>query len=103
MKKKHSFLFCIIAGLTLQAQLKTTKICPPFAVEILDGRVNELRITDNITQIKEKLPCYSSMETEGTTAKCGGGIFYKDQDIYFYTAGIMWRSGLNSKANLAYP
>jgi len=103
MKKNILSLFCIIAGLTLQAQLKTTKICPPFAVEILDGRVNELRITDNITQIKEKLPCYSSMETESTTAKCGGGIFYKDQDIYFYTARDYVEIGPKFKGKLSIP
>ena len=103
MKKNILFLSCIIAGLGLQAQLKTTKICPPFSVDILDGRVNELRITDNITQIKTKLPCYTSMEEESTTAKCGGGIFYKDQDVYFYTSRDYVEIGPKFKGKLSLP
>jgi hypothetical protein len=103
MKKNILFLSCIVAGLSLHAQLKTTKICPPFAVDILDGRVNELRVTDNITQIKEKLPCYSSMEAESATAKCGGGIFYKDQDVYFYTSRDYVEIGPKFKGKLSLP
>jgi len=103
MIKNTLFLALIITSSAIQAQLKTTKVCPPFAVEILDGRVNELKVTDNITQIKTKLPCFSSMEEESSTAKCGGGIFYKDQDIYFYTARDYVEIGPKFKGKLSLP
>lgn len=103
MKKNILFFVLIITGLSLQAQLKTTKLCPTLSVDILDGRVNELRITDNITQIKTKLPCNSSLEEESSSAKCGGGIFYKDQDIYFYTGRDYVEIGPNFKGKLSLP
>jgi hypothetical protein len=103
MKKNILFFAFIIIGSAMQAQLKTTKICPALSVDILDGRVNELRITDNITQIKTKLPCYSNMEEESTTAKCGGGIFYKDQDVYFYTSRDYVEIGPKFKGKLSLP
>lgn len=103
MKKNILFLALIMTGLAAQAQLKTTKTCPAFSVDILDGRVNELRITDNIAQIKGKLPCFSSTEDESTTAKCGGGVFYKDQDIYFYTGRDYVEIGPKFKGKLSLP
>lgn len=92
-------IFCFAS----YGQLKTTKLCPPLAVDILDGRVNELKITDNINQIKTKLPCFTSMEDESTTAKCGGGIFYKDQDIYFYTGRDYVEIGPKFKGKMTIP
>jgi hypothetical protein len=84
--KKIFFLFTgiIIAG-TVFAQLKTTTVCPVFIVNILDGRVNELDPNSTIGEIKSKLPCFSGTEEEITSSKCGGGVFYKDRDIDFYT------------------
>jgi hypothetical protein len=84
--KKIFFLFTgIIIADTVFAQLKTTNVCPVFVVNILDGRVNELDPNSTIGEIKSKLPCFSGTEEETTSSKCGGGVFYKDRDIDFYT------------------
>ena len=95
-----SFFNLVIAG---QAQLKTTTRCPAFLIDILDGKVNELRSTASIGQIKEKLPCFTSAEVEGGTAKCGGGVFYKDRDIYFFTARDYVEIGPKFKGKLTIP
>jgi hypothetical protein len=92
-----------LTGITIQAQLKTTPICPPFSVDILGGRVNELLSTSTIGQIKEKFPCFTSAEDESATAKCGGGVFYKDKDIYFYTSRDYIEIGPNFKGKLSVP
>src|ERR1051325_9052478 len=77
-----SLLLCAVAP----AQLKTTPKCPDIDVDILDGTVNKnLLPTSTVGQIKLNLPCFTSFEEEGTTAKCGAGVFYKDKDFYFYT------------------
>lgn len=80
------FLFAgIIMSGTIIAQLKTTTLCPVFVVNVLDGRVNELDPASTIGEIKSKLPCFSTAEEETSSAKCGGGVFYKDRDIDFFT------------------
>jgi hypothetical protein len=83
--------------------LKTTPLCPTITVDILGGRVNELPVTSTVGQIKEKLPCFTSAEDESATAKCGGGVFYKDKDIYFYTARDYVEIGPNFKGKLSIP
>jgi hypothetical protein len=85
MKNLLILLFLVIISVTLNAQLKTTPICNPFEVDILSGRVNGVPPDFTINQIKEKLPCATSTEPEDATSKCGGGVFYSDKDIYFYT------------------
>jgi hypothetical protein len=102
---KYFFLItsCTLLSINTQAQLKTTPLCPTITVDILGGRVNELAITSTVGQIKEKLPCFTSAEDESATAKCGGGVFYKDKDIYFYTARDYVEIGPNFKGKLSIP
>ncbi len=98
----------IIAGTVLiitgvNAQLKTTTICPALSVDLLDGKVNDLKITDNNTQIKAKLPCFTSEAVEAASSKCGGGVFYKDRDIFFYTGRDYVEIGPKFKGKLSLP
>lgn len=93
----------VVFNVSLRAQLKTTAVCPPFNVDILDGRVNDLRSTSTVGQIKAAFPCFTSAEEESATAKCGGGVFYKDKDIYFYTARDYVEIGPNFKGKLSIP
>ena len=103
MKRTVFLLFTVLIAVSLRAQLKRTAICPAIAVDVLDGRFNGLRITDNVAQIKSKLPCFTSAENENGTAKCGGGVFYKDRDIYFYTARDYVEIGPKFKGKLSVP
>jgi hypothetical protein len=79
--------FCVsVAGLLLALsafpQLKTTTLCPPFVVDILEGKVNELYPNSTVGEVKAKLPCFTSVQE--STAACGTAVFYNDKDIYFY-------------------
>ena len=74
-----------LASLLVNAQLKTTTLCPTMTVDILDGKVNELYSSSTMGEIKAKFPCYTSIEEGTAVPACGGAIFYKDKDIYFYT------------------
>lgn len=103
MKKIILFLGYAILVTAARAQLKATIKCPDLIIDILDGKVNELRSTATVGQIKEKLPCFTQAEVEGTTAKCGGGVFYKDRDIYFYTARDYVEIGPKFKGKLTIP
>jgi len=86
MKKIIYFILILFSLTSAQAQLKVKAKCDEFYIDILGGTVNDARPDYTMGQIKTKLPCFSSSEDEGsTTAKCGGTIFYKDRDVYFYT------------------
>jgi hypothetical protein len=67
------------------AQLKAKVKCPDFYVDILNGTVNDIKPSYTPNEIKEKFPCFTSAEEEGESVKCGGGIYFKDKDIFFYT------------------
>lgn len=54
-------------------------------MDILDGNINGVEPDYSPGRIKQALPCSTSEEPEDKTSKCGGGVFYKDKDIYFYT------------------
>ena len=101
---KAIFVFTLfLVSIASNAQLKRTATCPAITVDVLDGRVNGLRITDNVTQVKAKLPCFTAAENESGTAKCGGGVFYKDRDISFYTARDYVEIGPKFKGKLSVP
>jgi hypothetical protein len=103
MKKIFLIASCAFIIPGVQAQLKVTKVCPALTVDLLDGRINELRITDNNTQIKEKLPCFTSEAPESASSQCGGGVFYKDRDIFFYTGRDYVEIGPKFKGKLSLP
>ncbi len=102
---KH--LFAILIGLGFffpaAAQLVAKPKCGEFTVDILDGIVNGLRPNVNIEEIKKNLPCFTSTEDENSTSKCGGGVFYKDRDIYFYTGRDYIQIGEKFKGKLSIP
>jgi hypothetical protein len=66
-------------------QLKSKVICPEFNIDILNGTVNEMKPNTGLAEIKAKFPCFSGTDDEGAASKCGGGVYYKDKDVYFYT------------------
>lgn len=66
-------------------QLKAKVKCPDLYIDVLNGTVNEIKPSYTQNEIKEKFPCFTSAEEESNEAKCGGGIFFKDKDIFFYT------------------
>lgn len=103
MKKITLFFGCIILVIIANAQLKTTIKCPAFTVDVLDGKVNDLRFTATTGEIKGKLPCFTSAENEASTSKCGGGVFYKNNDIYFYTGRDYVEIGPKFKGRLSVP
>ncbi len=103
MKKILFLTAMIMYMINVTAQLKTTAVCPVFTVDILDGKVNDVLPGYTVAQIKGKLPCFTSAEEESATAKCGGGVFYKDRDIYFYTGRDYVEIGPKFKGKLTVP
>ena len=85
MKQILLLVLTVFTVFNIQAQLVAKAKCDAFTVDILDGKVNGLKPNARYDEIKEKFPCFSAAEPEGSTAKCGAGVFYKDRDVYFFT------------------
>lgn len=59
--------------------------CDNIIADFTTGRVNGLKPTASMSSVKKKLPCFTGESTEGGNVNCGGGVFYLNHDIYFYT------------------
>jgi hypothetical protein len=59
--------------------------CDNIIADLVTGRVNGLKPTASMSSVKKKLPCFTGESTEGGNVNCGGGVFYLNNDIYFYT------------------
>jgi hypothetical protein len=84
---KKGLLLAFFLGLFFKgsSQLKAKAKCPDFYVDILNGTVNDLKANNTPDEIKTKFPCFTSAVEESYEAKCGGGVFFKDRDISFFT------------------
>jgi hypothetical protein len=102
MRRNYLFILLLLTCTAVNAQLKTTPICPSFVVDILDGEVNDLSASATVGQIKEKFPCFTSSEAEGTAGKCGSNVFFKDKGLYFYTGRdyVEIRPGFKGKLSI---
>jgi hypothetical protein len=101
--KNYVLLSILTFGLfsATNAQLKAKVICNSFFVDILDGRVNDVRCDFSPGQIKDKFPCFTSVEPDST--KCGGAVIYKDRDVKFYTGRDYVEIGPNFKGKMSIP
>jgi hypothetical protein len=100
-------LFCLcffnMIVLASNAQLVAKSTCGVFTVDILDGKLNGLKANARWEEIKEKLPCFTASEPEGGAAKCGGTVFFKDKDVYFFTDRDYIEIGEKFKGKLTLP
>jgi len=102
--KKAIFLSAVwVCAVSASAQLKITPVCPVFNVDILAGKINDLKPNSTPGQVKKAFPCFSSAEEESPSASCGGTVFYKEKDIYFYTARDYVEIGEKFKGTLSLP
>lgn len=85
MKRTLSVVLAMSLMSGAMAQLKAKVKCPDFYVDILNGTVNGVKPNNTPNEIKEAFPCFTSAVDESNDAKCGGGIYFKDKDISFYT------------------
>lgn len=93
------YFFLVICSGT--AQLRAKVVCPEFSVDILNGKVNNLKPDYTAGEIKKVLPCFTSEDS--VTAKCGSGLIYKDKDIAFHLQRAYVEIGEKFKGKLSIP
>jgi len=85
MKYTFSLIVLMIASFVATAQLKVKADCGLLTVDVYKGWINEAKPNIDPEQIKIKLPCFTSFEKEGNESTCGGGVYYDDKGLRFYT------------------
>ncbi len=104
MKTIFVFFLAISVFSFAKAQLVPKTKCDAFVVDILDGKVNgRLKANSPDYDVKKIFPCFTGAEAEGSKSKCGGGVFYKDKDIYFFTDRDYIEIGEKFKGKLSLP
>lgn len=103
MKKTMLVLLSMVILSGAMAQLTAKVKCPDFVVDVFDGKVNGLKPNSTNFDIKAKFPCSTSSEEQGTTAKCGTSVSFKDKDIFFYTQRAYIEIGPKFKGKLTVP
>lgn len=103
MKKLIILFLSLSFFLITHAQLKPKEDCGVVYVDLLDGKVNKVRPDFPPEQIKKELPCFTSFQDESDSAKCGGGVYYKDRDITIYTQRDYIEIGEKFKGKLSIP
>ena len=104
MKKTILFFMLLGSVQATLAQLQVKSTCPPIEVDIMNGKVNgDVKASFIVAEIKARIPCFTSFEEETTTTKCGGGVYYKDKDISFYTERDYIEIGPKFKGKLSMP
>lgn len=101
MKSICLALCCLTISLHSISQLKAKVVCPPFEVDILDGKVNSYKASVGAGEIKARFPCFTSATND--SAKCGEAVYYKDKDITFYTGRDYIEIGEKFKGKLSVP
>ncbi|MES2441480.1 MAG: hypothetical protein V4574_01505 [Pseudomonadota bacterium] len=59
--------------------------CPPLEVDVREGTVNGIGPATPFDDVSEQLPCFTGQTAEGELFNYGGGVFYGDHNVYFYT------------------
>jgi hypothetical protein len=85
MKRTLSVILAMSLLSGAMGQLKAKAKCPDFYIDILNGTVNGIKPSNTPNEIKDAFPCFTSAVDESNDAKCGGGVYFKDKDISFYT------------------
>lgn len=75
MKTIFLLVAVVMCSLLTHAQLKTTVICPPFNVDVLEGTVNQLFTYSSLGDVEKKFPCFESATPETNGSTCGGVFF----------------------------
>ena len=55
-------------------------------VDIENGTINGLKPAATMAEIKKALPFFTDETAENQGINCDGGVFYMNNDVYFYTA-----------------
>jgi hypothetical protein len=73
--------------------------CDSIVVNLKNGTINKLKPSASQDEVKAALPCSTGDTEDGSDFNCGGGVFFLDNDFFFYTGNdyIELREKFNGK------
>lgn len=85
--KKIFLCFSALMLLTFPYEVfaQKKKPCKNLFADLEAGRIGKVSATSSMDKVKKKLPCFTGESEEGGTFNCGGGVFYLNDDFFFYT------------------
>lgn len=78
------FVVLFLSAFTAQAQSEKDK--NTIKIDLENGVINNLKPSSTLEEIKKILPFFTGETAENEGINCDGGVFYTDNDVYFYTA-----------------
>lgn len=76
--------------------------CDELYLDLDRGRLNGIGPMATPEEVKHQLPCATAETEEGAEYHCGGGVFYSNLSVYFYTHANFYeiRSGYPGDADI---
>lgn len=62
-----------------------TDPCASLRFDLVRGTLNGLAPTAPMDEVRRRLPCFTGESAETSEMNFGGGVFFLDHDLYFYT------------------
>jgi hypothetical protein len=84
--KKIFFLLTLFACSFVQIHAQKVDDKDIIKVDLDKGLINDIEPTAKPKKIKKSFPNFSSETAENPDYNCGGGIFYLNDDMHFFTA-----------------
>jgi len=78
-------LFLSFYSCTTTSNIDSISSCDNLELNLQEGTINEVKPSDNQRVIKKKLPCFTGVTEEGGIFHCGGGVFYENHGMSFYS------------------
>ncbi len=87
MKSKFliPMIIAVIFGLAACKSTKFATDCSTLKLDVYKGKMNNTKPTASPEEVKTAFTCYTGESEEGTSFNCGGGVFFLDDDFFFYT------------------
>ncbi|MFT3677118.1 MAG: hypothetical protein QM781_14580 [Chitinophagaceae bacterium] len=74
----------MLVGISI-AQIAMGRQCDEIKIDLKKGTVNKLKLNASQEAIKKKMPCATGDTPDGSSFNCGGGVFFGNDQFYFYS------------------
>jgi hypothetical protein len=95
-------IVCVCYSLLFILQNSISQNCEVVSIDVKKGTVNNINPKSTQQEVIKTFPCKTGQTADGSSINCGGGVFYSNLNIYFYTGkdNINVRKGYKGKCTI---